>query len=415
MAVKQLVLIVRHSNAKVCRYEFKTILSRAYMRKQASLFDQSVVDEIPYVEEENFTSRSKIKLVDLFAGIGGFQYGVAAAAAKVNKGVKPLLVSEIENSCQETYKLNHKCDVQGDINKISLRGITETADIVTAGFPCQPFSNSGLKLGLSDPRGQFYFKIEEIIKKYDAKSFILENVSGIRFNGGGSYPSQLATRQQFIGKSMKFLEENLAKLKNYHIKWQEIDSSQLGSPQVRKRVYIVGVHKDLAKELTLQFRNYKPNPFISIVDEQLIEELELSKNQENNLRSFMRESPSFHDGMRRVGQAYLCAGGNVGQGYHAHGMVPTLTKVWARFMPIYFPHPKENLPDVNLREFKPNKYYGKGYLRKASVREVMRLQGFPDSFIPNLKDQLAYEHAGNAVNAKIVREIADNLLAYIKK
>ena len=213
---------------------------------------------------------------------------------------------------------------------------------------------------------------------------------------------------------MKFLEENLGKLKNYHIKWQEIDSSQLGSPQVRKRVYIVGIHKDFTKELTLQFRNYKPNPFISIVDEQIIEELELSKNQEKNLRSFMRKPPSFHDGMRRVGQAYLCEGGNVGQGYHAYGIVPTLTKVWARFMPIYFPHPKENLPDIDLKEFNPNSYYGKGYFRKASVREAMRLQGFPDSFVPHEKNQLAYQHAGNAVNAKIVREIADNLFGYLK-
>ena len=385
------------------------------MKSQSSLRSNRIVSEKPFVEEENLVSRSKIKLVDLFAGIGGFHYGVAAAAAKINKGVKPLLVSEIEPSCQETYRLNHVCDVQGDINKITLRGITDTADIVTAGFPCQPFSNSGLKLGLSDPRGQFYFKIEEIIKKYDAKSFILENVSGIRFNGGGKYPSLLSTQPQLIGKSMKFLEENLAKLRNYHIKWQEIDSSQLGSPQVRKRVYIVGIHKDFTKELSLQFRTYKPNPFISIVDDQIIEELELSKNQEKNLRSFMSDPPSFHDGMRRVGQAYLCAGGNVGQGYHAYGMVPTLTKVWARFLPIYFPHPKENLPKVSEREFKPNSFYGKGYFRRASVREVMRLQGFPDSFSPHAKDALAYEHAGNAVNAKIVREIADNLLGYIKK
>jgi DNA (cytosine-5)-methyltransferase 1 len=384
------------------------------VKSQSSSRLGRIVSEKPFVEEENLVSRSKVKLVDLFAGIGGFHYGVAAAAAKRNKGIKPLLVSEIEPSCQEIYRLNHKCEVQGDINKISFRGITDTADIVTAGFPCQPFSNSGLKLGLSDPRGQFYFKIEEVIKKYDAKSFILENVSGIRFNGGGKYPSQLATRKQFIGKSMKFLEENLANLKNYHIVWQEIDSSQLGSPQVRKRVYIVGIHKDFTKELTLQFRNYKPNPFISIVDEQIIEELELSKNQEKNLRSFMRKPPSFHDGMRRVGQAYLCEGGNVGQGYHAYGIVPTLTKVWARFMPIYFPHPKENLPDINLKEFNPNSYYGKGYFRKASVREAMRLQGFPDSFVPHEKNQLAYQHAGNAVNAKIVREIADNLFSYLK-
>ena len=385
------------------------------MNKNVSLLDKKPIKEKPWVEEENFTSRSKIKLVDLFAGIGGFHYGVAAAAAKLNKGVNSLLVSEIESSCQETYRLNHKCDVQGDINEISLRGITETADIVTAGFPCQPFSNSGLKLGLSDPRGQFYFKIVEIIKKYDAKSFILENVSGIRTNGGGRYKSELATTPQTIGKSMKVLEENLEKLKDYHIQWQEIDSSQLGSPQVRKRVYIVGVHKDFAKSLSLNFNRYVPNPFISVVKKQVIDSLELSTNQEANLRSFMINQPSFHDGMRRVGQAYLCAGGNVGQGYHAYGMVPTLTKVWARLMPIYFPHPKENLPKLDVREFEPNRYYGKGYFRRASVREVMRLQGFPDSFTPNIKDSLAYQHAGNAVNAKIVREIADNLLAYIKK
>jgi DNA (cytosine-5)-methyltransferase 1 len=412
----RLLLFMQHFNAKVfaidvLRNQKKIIV----VNSQSGSRSGRIVAEKPFVEEENLVSRSKIKLVDLFAGIGGFHYGVAAAAAKINKGVKPLLVSEIEPSCQETYRLNHVCDVQGDINKITLRGITDTADVVTAGFPCQPFSNSGLKLGLSDPRGQFYFKIEEIIKKYDAKSFILENVSGIRFNGGGKYPSLLSTQPQLIGKSMKFLEENLAKLRNYHIKWQEIDSSQLGSPQVRKRVYIVGIHKDFTKELSLQFRTYKPNPFISIVDDQIIEELELSENQEKNLRSFMTNPPSFHDGMRRVGQAYLCAGGNVGQGYHAYGMVPTLTKVWARFLPIYFPHPKENLPRVSEREFKPNSFYGKGYFRRASVREVMRLQGFPDSFSPHAKDSLAYEHAGNAVNAKIVREIADNLLGYIKK
>ena len=373
------------------------------------------INEKPFVEEENFTSKDKVKIVDLFAGIGGFHYGIAAAAAKINHGVKPLLVSEIEPSCQETYSKNHKCEVQGDINRIRIKDFIGDADIVTAGFPCQPFSNSGLKLGLSDPRGQFYFKIEEIIKKFNTKSFILENVSGIRTNGGGKYQSELAFNSQTIGKTMHFLEQNLIKLKNYAIKWIEIDSSSLGSPQVRKRVYIIGVHKDFTDELNLNFNSYKKHSFIKIAEKEKNQDLELSVNQEINLRSFMSNPPSYHDGMRRVGQAYLCAGGNVGQGYHAYGMVPTLTKVWARFMPIYFPHPKENLPVIDSRNFKPSRYYGKGYLRKASVREVMRSQGFPDSFSPNQKDSLAYEHAGNAVNAKIVREIADNLFRYIKK
>ena len=213
---------------------------------------------------------------------------------------------------------------------------------------------------------------------------------------------------------MKFLEEHLLKLTDYHVRWLELDSSVLGSPQVRKRVYIIGLHKDFANDLELNFRRYKQQAFVSIAEPKNNKLLELSANQEKNLRSFMKEGPSYKDGMRRVGQAYLCKGGNVGQGYHAYGMVPTLTKVWARFLPIYFPHQKENLPEIEVRDFSPNSYYGKGYLRRASVREAMRLQGFPDSFVPHETDRIAYEHAGNAVNAKIVREIADNLLQYIK-
>jgi DNA (cytosine-5)-methyltransferase 1 len=272
-----------------------------------------------------------------------------------------------------------------------------------------------LKLGLSDPRGQFYFKIEEIIKGFNSKSFILENVSGIRTNGGGKYQSQLAIKPQTIGKTMHYLEQNLMNLKDYTVRWLEVDSSSLGSPQVRKRVYIIGLHKDISKELNLDFKGYQKQAFISIAEKQVIESLELSDNQLRNIKSFMKSAPSYHDGMRRVGQAYLCAGGNVGQGYHAHGMVPTLTKVWARFLPIYFPHENEILPNIEERAYIPNKFYGEGYIRKASVREAMRLQGFPDSFTPHGTDRIAYEHAGNAVNAKIVREIAEILLGYIKK
>ena len=129
----------------------------------------------------------------------------------------------------------------------------------------------------------------------------------------------------------------------------------------------------------------------------------------------MSKPPSYMNGMRRVGKAYLCDGGNVGQAYHSHGMVPTLTKIWSRFLPIYFPHNGENIPIVGEKVFSPNRYYGKGYLRRASVKEVMLLQGFPKNFKPHDTDRIAYEHAGNAVNAKVVREIADYLLSFAKK
>ena len=377
-----------------------------------------VIREKAYVADGLKDARKNIQIVDLFAGIGGFHYGIAAAAATINKGVKPLLVSEIEPSCQETYVRNHETnDVHGDINRINLKDFrNQVADIVTAGFPCQPFSNSGKKLGLSDPRGQFYFRIEEMIKHFNAKSFILENVPGIKTNGGGRHLSQLSIGEQIIGNTMHHLEENLKNLRDYEVKWIEIDSSELGSPQVRKRVYIIGIRKEFLKndEFNISFQNYQLHSFLDIVDRKASDSLRLSKNQEKNIRSFMKRAPSYKDGMRRVGKAYLCEGGNVGQGYHAYGMVPTLTKVWARFLPIYFPGPNEALPQIGIRDFEPDEFYGEGQIRRASVREVMRLQGFPDSFKPHERDSIAYEHAGNAVNAKIIREITENLFRYIK-
>lgn len=354
-------------------------------------------------------NNNSIKLVDLFAGVGGFHQGLKTAAKTKNHKIKVLLASEIEDSCKSVYKKNFgtECQsaIQGDINKVDLE-VGKTADLVTAGFPCQPFSNSGKKLGLSDHRGQFYFKIEEIIKRYNAKAFILENVPGIRKNGGGFYQSRLAHTPQIIGKSMHFLEENLIKLKDYQITWKELDSSDFACPQVRKRIFIVGIHKDLYKNFNFDFKKRPITPFIEIAEERVISTLELNKTQENNIRSFMNSYPSYKDGMRRVGQAYLCPGGNVGQCYHANGLVPTLTKVWARYLPIYFAHKKEELPKVNEKSFTPNNFYGKGYIRRTSVREAYRLQGFPDNFNFHENQKKAYEHAGNAVNVSVVKELA---------
>jgi DNA-cytosine methyltransferase len=381
---------------------------------QLGLFSKKIIDDTPYVEEEYRNGKDKVKIVDLFAGIGGFHYGIAASASKLKKGVEPILVSEIEESCKKVYSSNFGVEVLGDINQLPLNDFRNSfADIVTAGFPCQPFSNSGKKLGLSDPRGQFYFKIEEIIKKFKTKAFILENVPGIKKNGGGQFKSKLSHTPMIVGHTMNYLEDNLLKLKDYSVKWIEIDSSNFGSPQVRKRVYIIGIHKDYTSNIELEFNSYLKKSFIDISEKQKNIELELNPSQLSNIKSFMKEPPSYMNGMRRVGNAYLCDGGNVGQGYHAYGMVPTLTKVWAKFLPIYFPHEKENLPTLGIKEFTPNSHYGKGYFRKASVRETARLQGFPDSYVPHSNKNTAYEHSGNAVNAKVIREISDNIFRYI--
>lgn len=387
-----------------------------------------------YVEDYLRDAQEKFTLVDLFAGIGGFHFGVGAAAAELGKGVEALLVSEIEPTCREVYIRNHGGEdvFEGDVTRIGedrLKRLAHTrADVLTAGFPCQPFSNSGKKLGLADPRGQFYSTIEDLIKKFKAKSFILENVPGIRTNGGDVRESKLSyVKGQPIGRTMQILEEAmLAGLaKDYNISWIEIDSSRLGSPQVRKRVYIVGLHKTLGvmPDLGSLSDSGARNSFRAVADhftqnDDEWDMLKLNPNQERNIRNDMKNGQiSYTNGMRRVGNAYTCEGGNVGQAYHADGFVPTLTKVWARFLPIYFPAKNEKVPaGLDDRDFKPGKTYGRdGLLRRASLSEVMKLQGFPDNFDPyrgvGRKGSAAgYEHAGNAVNALVVRAIARELL-----
>ena len=381
------------------------------------------IDDDPYVEDGIKKSKNSIKIVDLFAGIGGFHYGIAAAAKKKRLAVEALLVAEINKDCRDVYMANHNCAAeifQTDVKKLDLK-TEHRADILTAGFPCQPFSNSGRKRGISDPRGKFYDAIVEAITAFDSKTFILENVPGMRTNGSKAGMSRYAFTQQQIGNSMKRMEERFDDLeKRYHIKWLEINSSDVGSPQVRKRLYFIGVHRDLKAEPVLGesfvIQQYKKNAFKKIADRRKSDtDLDFSEMQLKNIRRTLNRAnpPSFKDGMRRVGKAYSCPGGNVGQAYHAYGMVPTLTKVWARFLPIYFPHPDEGKPSIKSREFVPDQLYGKGYLRRASVAEAMRLQGFPSSFVPHESDRIAYEQAGNAVNAKVIREIADNLLRYI--
>jgi DNA-cytosine methyltransferase len=386
------------------------------------------IDDKAYIKDINTSYGNPVKIVDLFAGIGGFHYGIAAAANEKGRSVEPLLVSEIEESCRKIYVDNHGFrDRQvGDINGIELKNLKGEADVVTAGFPCQPFSNSGLKRGLTDPRGQFYEKIKDIILRYSAKSFILENVPGIRTNGQPGFTSRLAADGPLnIGSTMNHLEERLGEdLWNYKVKWLEIDSSDLGSPQARKRVYIIGIRNDFLEkfkgDFEIKLNTFMQNDFFHIArrEDDRDSTLKLSSQQEANIRSGMSTKPSFHNGMRRVGKAYLCPGGNVGQAYHADGLVPTLTKVWARFLPIYFPSDSEVRPEVDknrteIREFEICENYREGFIRRASVEEVMRLQGFPKSFKPHQTPRIAYEHAGNAVNAKVIREIADNLFRYI--
>ena len=105
-------------------------------------------------------SKKKIKIIDLFAGIGGIRLGFEQA---FGDSLECVFTSEIDKFAIQTYSANFGSEnIYGDITKISEKEIPNH-DILLAGFPCQPFSQAGLKKGFSDTRGTLFFDIERIL------------------------------------------------------------------------------------------------------------------------------------------------------------------------------------------------------------------------------------------------------------
>ena len=113
-----------------------------------------------------------LKMIDLFAGIGGIRI------AFESNGVKCVKSSEIDKYACATYENNFHEIPLGDITKIDATDLPEF-DIIAGGFPCQPFSLGGLRKGFEDTRGTLFFEIARLMKDRHPKAFFLENVEGI--------------------------------------------------------------------------------------------------------------------------------------------------------------------------------------------------------------------------------------------
>lgn len=178
----------------------------------------------------------KITFIDLFAGIGGFHY------AFHNEGAECVFASEWDIHARKTYEANFRkispkifeekvcrneitSDFAGDITKVDAKGIPDF-DVLTGGFPCQPFSQAGFKKGFEDTRGTLFFDIARIIKEKQPRAFFLENVRGLlKHNNGETF----ATIEKVITQDL-----------GYSFYYKIIKASDYGVPQHRPRLFMVG-------------------------------------------------------------------------------------------------------------------------------------------------------------------------------
>jgi len=180
---------------------------------------------------------NKYTFIDLFAGIGGFHI------AFHNVGAECVFASEWDEHARKTYQANFEKinpalftsnNFAGDITKIDKNSIPDF-DILTGGFPCQPFSQAGFKKGFNDTRGTLFYDIAEIIRIKKPKAFFLENVRHLYAHNNG----------ETFETIKKVLTEDLG----YTLYHNIVKASEHGLPQNRPRLYMIGF-----KNKNIQFK-----------------------------------------------------------------------------------------------------------------------------------------------------------------
>lgn len=139
------------------------------------------------------------------------------------------MASEIEPTAIETYTKNFNFEPRGDIAQIKIEDIPNF-DLLCAGFPCQSFSNVGNRKGLADPRGALIYQVVRLLKGCQPRAFLLENVKGLLSHDKGRTFRTIVEELEYCG---------------YSVKYSILEAKDYGVPQMRKRVFIVGVRNDL--------------------------------------------------------------------------------------------------------------------------------------------------------------------------
>ena len=193
---------------------------------------------------------SKVRFIDLFAGLGGIRLGFEKAFQELGFETECVMTSEIKPYAVETLNNNfsHNFFV-GDIFKVENDDIP-SFDFLLGGFPCQSFSAAGNRHGFSETRGTLFFEIERIIKAKNPYGFILENVEGLVKHDPDDPDDE-------IGKTLATILYILGTELGYNVSWKVLDSIDFGLPQSRKRIFIVGT-KDEAVNLSVSKMDIKP-------------------------------------------------------------------------------------------------------------------------------------------------------------
>lgn len=309
-----------------------------------------------------------LTLVDLFAGTGAFSY-----AFHLTNKVKTIFANDMLESSKKIFNLNNNLKlINKDLNEIKNEDIPKSY-ILTAGFPCQPFSIAGMQKGFDDERSNVFWKILSIIKTNSPEIVILENVKNLQSHDNGN--------------TFKIIIEKLEKL-NYHIKYSILNTCKITNiPQNRERIYII-CFKDinLYNKFDFNFPEIKNKPIIEFLEKNI------------NDKYYYNNSKTIYDELKKNITNHIST--NTIYQYRRYyvrenknSVCPTLTANMGSG--------GHNVPLI---------LDDKG-IRKLTPRECFNIQGFPiDYKLPNISDSKLYSLAGNAVSVPVVSLLSKKII-----
>lgn len=321
-----------------------------------------------------------MKIISLFSGCGGLDLGFEKAGFDIP------VANEFDKNIWKTFEINHPQTklLKEDIRKLDTKDFPSDIDGIIGGPPCQSWSEAGSLKGIEDDRGKLFYEYIRILKSVQPKFFLAENVSGM-----------LADRHSEAVKNiLKMFEEC-----GYDVSLTLVNAKDYGVAQERKRVFYIGFRKDLNIKFDFPKGSTEDdNKKITLRD--IIWDLKDTavpageKNQHNpnainNNEYFIGSySPIFMSRNRVKSwdeQAFTVQAS--GRQCQIHPQAPKMIKV--------------DKNDCRFVKGKENLY------RRMTIREVARVQGFPDNFkfvYSNTND--AYKMIGNAVPVNLAYEVA---------
>jgi len=328
-----------------------------------------------------------MKIVSFFAGAGGLDLGFQKA------GFDVVWANEYDKDIWETYEKNHP---QTELDRRSIVNIQSDevpeCDGIIGGPPCQSWSEAGSLRGINDKRGQLFYDFIRILEAKQPKFFLAENVSGM-----------LLERHSEALKNIKELFKNSGV--GYELSFKLLNASDFDVPQDRKRVFFVGIRKDLdfkfefpqslEQKVTLEDK-------ISDLKNSVVPAKEGNKTNKENCKISNHE--------------YMIGG------FSSMFMSRNRVRTWdeqsftiqagGRHAPIHPQAPKMKFIEQNKRVFVPGK---EDLYRRLSVRECARIQTFPDNFTFYYNHIAAgYKMIGNAVPVNLAKHIANSIKVQIE-